>query len=411
MGESAMKKILIMITDAGGGHRASAEALRDAFVERYGSHFQIEIVDMWAKHTPPPISRMPRTYRYLINEVPWFYKWVFRTTQKPQVTRDVLDAFYHMVRRQVSRALRSYAPDLIISVHPLMQHVPLRILSRMQANVPFVTVVTDWITIHPGWLHPDVALCFVPNQEAYDLALAAGLRPEQVRLSGLPIRPAFARAPRPKPALRQDLGMDADLPAVLLVGGGEGMGPLARIASAVASCLAVGEGSGGGPVGQLVVVCGRNRKLQDQLSAEAWPIPVLVRGYVKNMADWMAASDCIITKAGPGTIAESLAVGLPMILSGYIAGQEEGNASYVVENGVGAYSEDAAEIAQLVCRWFGEERETLALMAQRARQLGRPDATYRIVEEIARLMEASPPGAPRWLPNAARERKRPRPFS
>jgi 1,2-diacylglycerol 3-beta-galactosyltransferase len=380
-----MKKILIMMTEAGGGHRASAESLRDAFQERYESSVQIEIVDMWTKHTPPPVSRLPKAYRYLVTEVPWFYKWLFRTTQKPEVTRDMLDAFYHYVRRPVSQALRFYAPDLIISVHPFMQHVPLRVLARMHISIPFVTVVTDWITIHPGWLHSGVTLCFVPNQEVYELALAAGLQPEQVRLSGLPIRPAFAHSPVKKPVLRQQLGMDPDLPAVLLVGGGEGMGPVAGIARAVAARLATGPG----PAGQLVVVCGRNRKLYEELHAETWPIPAIVNGFVQNMPDWMAACDCIITKAGPGTIAESLAMGLPMVLSGYIVGQEEGNAPYVVDNGVGEYSEDPVQIARIVHRWFGEERATMARMTARARRLGRPDATYYIVDEIANLLKTT----------------------
>lgn len=381
-----MKKILIMMTDAGGGHRASAESLRDAFRERHESEFQIEIVDMWMKHTPPPVSRMPRTYRYLVTEVPWFYKWLFRTTQKPEVTRDVLDAFYHYVRRPVTQALRFYAPDLIISVHPFMQHVPLRVLARMKVAVPFVTVITDWITIHPSWLHPGVTLCFVPNQEVYNLAVEAGLRPEQVRLCGLPIRPAFARPPRPKAALRQELGMAPDVPAVLLVGGGEGMGPVAEIAHAVAAQLAADGHGADRPAGQLAVVCGRNRKLYDELSAEAWPVPTVVNGFVPNMPEWMAACDCIITKAGPGTIAESLASGLPMILSGYIVGQEEGNVPYVVDNGVGEYSENPVEIARIVHRWFGGEREDMDRMTARARQLGRPDSTFQIVDQVAGLL-------------------------
>lgn len=384
-----MKKILIMMADAGGGHRASAEALRDVFHERYESQCQIHIVDMWTKHTPPPVSGMPKTYRYLVTELPWFYKWLFRTTQKPAVTRDMLDAFYLYVRRSISRALRFYAPDLLISVHPFMQHVPLRTLSRMGVSLPFVTVVTDWITIHPGWLHPDVTLCFVPNQEVYDMALAAGLRAEQVRLSGLPIRPAFARPPRPKAVLRQELGMDVALPAVLLVGGGEGMGPVAEIARAVTARLAAGKPGGGGPSGQLVVVCGRNRKLYDELNAEDWPIPTIVNGFVHNMPEWMGACNCIITKAGPGTIAESLALGLPMILSGYIAGQEQGNAPYVVDNGVGEYSEDPDQIASIVYRWFSSQRGVMARMGMRARQLGRPDSTYRIVDEIAGLLPSA----------------------
>jgi 1,2-diacylglycerol 3-beta-galactosyltransferase len=185
------------------------------------------------------------------------------------------------------------------------------------------------------------------------------------------------------------------------------MGPVAEIARAVTARLANGRDHLGGAVGQLVVICGRNHKLYDELSAADWPIPTVVNGFVHNMPDWMAACDCIITKAGPGTIAESLAIGLPMILSGYIVGQEQGNAPYVVDNGVGKYSEDPDEIAQMVYRWFGSQQDEMARMTARARRLGRPDATYQIVDEIARLLATAQgvwPCRPEKMPTRKRRR-------
>jgi len=73
----------------------------------------------------------------------------------------------------------------------------------------------------------------------------------------------------------------------------------------------------------------------------------------------MAACDCIITKAGPGTIAEALSRGLPIVLSGFIPGQEEGNVPYVVNNQAGVHCEEPAAIARTVQRWFGADQTTL----------------------------------------------------
>ena len=387
-----MKRIMILITDAGGGHRASATALRDAFVLRYGERFQIDIVDLWQKHTPTPLNRLPRAYRFMVNDVPHLYEFLFKSFERPQVNDAVMNAVYRWVKKPVSQAIRAYAPDLVISVHALMQDVPLRVLKRMGLRIPFVTVVTDLATIHPTWLNPGVTLCFVPNAEAYRQALEAGLRPEQVRQYGLPVRPAFAEQLRPKPELRRELGLHPDLPAVLVVGGGEGTGPVGKIAQALSARLA-DAAPDGRPAGQMVVICGRNRALYRKLSERSWPIPVVVNGFVENMPEWMAASDCIVTKAGPGTIAEALISSLPMVLSGYIAGQEAGNAAYVLKHGVGTYSENPAEIAEIVARWFGPEREELARMSARAREMGRPQSTFHIVEEIAALLGVEKPGA------------------
>jgi 1,2-diacylglycerol 3-beta-galactosyltransferase len=176
--------------------------------------------------------------------------------------------------------------------------------------------------------------------------------------------------------------MDANLPAVLLVGGGDGIGRVAVIARAIGKQL----GARGVPAGQLVVVCGRNRRLQTTLASEPWTIPVQVHGFVNNMSDWMSASDCIVTKAGPGTIAESLIRGLPILLSGYIPGQEEGNVPYVVDNHVGVFASEPAAIASQVARWFGSERAQLARMAENAKRLANPHSTDNIVTDLAKLI-------------------------
>jgi 1,2-diacylglycerol 3-beta-galactosyltransferase len=271
-------------------------------------------------------------------------------------------------------------------VHPLMQEIPLRILRRMRRPIPFVTVVTDMIDIHPIWFDPHVTLCCVPSQAAYTLGLQAGLREEQLRLFGLPIRPAFAGPPRAKAELRQQLGLAPDVPMVLLVSGGEGMGRMAEITQAVTDALAADSRGKKRPAGQMVVICGRNEKLVEELAARPWLVPTLLKGYVDNMWDWMAACDLLITKAGPGTIAEAMALGLPVVLSGYIPGQESANVPYVLKHGAGAYLEDPRMIGQLVSGWFGSERSIMQQVAERAAALGRPQATYEIADEIVKLL-------------------------
>jgi 1,2-diacylglycerol 3-beta-galactosyltransferase len=230
-----------------------------------------------------------------------------------------------------------------------------------------------------------VDACYVASEYTAKLAAQRGLRPDQIHLYGLPIRPAFARSRRPKPELRRSLGMNIDLPAVLLIGGGEGIGPVEQIATELGKALA----ANGQACGQMVVICGRNRDLEGRLASRNWPIPVTVKGFVDDMPDWMAACDCIVTKAGPGTIAEALISGLPIVLSGFIPGQEEGNIPYVVDQGVGEYTTDPAAVAGVVARWFGPERERLATMAAKARSLGHPQATFDIVKSIRGMLEAA----------------------
>jgi 1,2-diacylglycerol 3-beta-galactosyltransferase len=396
-----MNKILLLMSDTGGGHRASAEALKAAFQERFGDRYQVDIVDIWTRHTPWPLNQLPKSYRFVINETPWLWKSVWETSQSPLTMQLMMETASRWSKRHILQAIKYYNPDLLVAVHALIQDVTLRVLKQTRQAIPLVTVVTDLVSVHPYWFRPGVDRCYVPSEGAYQQALQAGLPPDKLRLYGLPIRPAFATEPRSKEYLRIEFGMDPDLPAVLLVGGGEGMGKLDAIATSLGAKLAVS----GKAAGQLVIICGRNRPLQEALRAREWPIPVIVNGFVSNMSDWMAACDCIITKAGPGTIAEAMARGLPLLLSGYIPGQETDNVSYVVENGIGAYNPAPEQIAELVGQWLGTGQAALERMSRKARQLARPLAALEIVDEIASMLaQPWPATAPSLVPMPAHPR-------
>lgn len=378
------------MSDTGGGHRASAQALKAGFDELYPGRFHIDIIDVISDHLMWPLNQLPKLYPFLSNDAPWMWKALYNSQSSASWGNALNVAGSRLSVGRVRAAFEQYKPDLIISVHPLLQTVSLWAMQEMKRHIPFVTVVTDLSTGHPLWFNPGVDACFVASEYTVGLARKAGLRPTQIHLCGLPIRPAFSRGTRPKPELRRVLGMDAALPAVLLIGGGEGVGPVEQIARELGHALGKERsGNQGSPLGQLVVICGRNRDLEARLGAGPWSLPVVVKGFVDNMPDWMGACDCIVTKAGPGTIAEALISGLPIVLSGYIPGQEEGNLPYVIDNGVGEYNTDPAAIAGIVARWFGPERAGLAEMSAKAKAMGHPQATFDIVKSITELLDST----------------------
>ena len=373
-------RILILMSDTGGGHRASAQALQAAFAARYPGRFQVEIVDLWTDYTPWPINRMPRLYSPIVARAIWLWKLLWLVFENERAHSAALRLVYLLCRNELRKVLQDYRPHLIISVHPLLQHIFFHLLEEERAPIPFVTVVTDLASFHHGWFHRRAERCFVASDIAAEGARRHGLHACRVRLLGLPVRSAFAGTLSDKETARAQLGLAEAGFTALLLGGGEGMGPVAAIARAVAHSLAET-----GTAAQLVVICGRNRRLRQSLQRSDWPILVQVCGFVDNMQEWMAASDCVITKAGPGTIAEALICGLPILLSGFIPGQEEGNVAYVVENGAGAYCDATDGIAAIINDWTGGSQ--LAQMSARARELGRPRAAFDIVDEIVELMD------------------------
>lgn len=381
------KNVLILMSDTGGGHRASAEAIRDAFSLEFGDQYRVFVKDVWKEYTGWPLNDMERSYKFMVKH-PRLWKVAFHTTSPQWIHSSYLAAFAAYYAKEVETGLMEYNPDIIISVHPLMQHIPLWVLKwqRLQKKVTFVTVVTDLNSCHRTWFHHGVDRLYCPSREVGYRALLDGLEETQLRVFGLPIRPSFCRAVHNKDDLRVELEMDRVLPAVLLMGGGEGMGPVKETAEALDEYLVNRTGK---PKGQLIIICGRNKELFTSLQSLQWRIPVKVLGFQNQMEKWMGACDCIITKAGPGTIAEALIRGLPIILNDYIPGQEKGNVPYVVENGAGIFIRDPKETGMKVAEWFGTNKkkggEELRRMSANALKLAQPNAVFDIVKDIHKL--------------------------
>lgn len=165
------------------------------------------------------------------------------------------------------------------------------------------------------------------NEKAQSRGLISS---SQIVQYGLPIRRGFwpeqisngtaSPAPQSRDSIRQQLEID-DVPTVLVVGGGDGMGGIIDIASTLGKALGDSKNSNHDSLlYQMVVVCGNNQNAQQKINEMIWPrgVKVVVQGFVSNMDMWMKASDCLVTKAGPGTIAEASICGLPCLLFAYL---------------------------------------------------------------------------------------------
>ncbi|HLE29240.1 MAG TPA: glycosyltransferase [Anaerolineales bacterium] len=372
-------RVLILFSDTGGGHRSAGEALREALATAHGAEATIEAVDVFKKYMPYPFSRFPAWYPAIIRRGSRSWGRGFKLTDGPRRSRAISGFFWPYVRRAVRRLVRDHPADVIVSVHPLMIYPVIQALGRNRP--PFVTVVTDLASTHAWWYHPNTDLCIVPTEFARERAVRCGLAAHKVRVLGLPVAARFCVPAGDKELLRARLGWGRDQPVVMIVGGGEGMGPLAEIAQAVAAS---------GLHCELVVVAGRNEALRARLVAAPWTVPTHIYGFVTEMPDFMRAADVLVSKAGPGTICEALNAGLPIILYGYLPGQEAGNVAYVVEAGAGLWAPGPQRVVEALRRWIGPEADPQALpqAAANARRQGRPTAARDIAAAIWETAQA-----------------------
>ncbi len=368
------KKILILMSDTGGGHRAAAEAIRDALTARHGEQVAVELVDVFRHYSPFPLKYAPELYPWWIKNGKLMWRVGYRISDRRSQAHLINLSVGATIQRGVKRLmLTDPMPDVIVCVHPLLSTPIIRVLKRRTPHLPFVTVVTDLVSTHALWYDSTVDRILVPTQPAFDRGLKLGIKPEKMRVTGLPVSPRFAEGLLDKAEARARLGWSPDLPALLLIGGGEGMGPLFRIARAVNSLHAQC---------QIAIVAGRNTTLKERLDGADWNQPTHIYPFVTNMPELMAAADLLITKAGPATISEACMAGLPMILSDAIPGQEDGNVRYIVAHQAGIYAHGAEKVKAAVADWLSQGAAFLKARGEAAHALARPDAVWQIADEI-----------------------------
>ncbi|OGO40570.1 MAG: hypothetical protein A2Z04_03760 [Chloroflexi bacterium RBG_16_57_9] len=367
------RRILFIFSDTGGGHRSAVEAIIEAIRQIRPDPPETSLLDFFTCCTPFPLNRAGPLYGPWVNYAAWSWGFGWHLTDNPKMARLVSGLLDRIARPALIDRLKATAPNLVVCDHPLAVCTALHATRAACPGIPYISVITDLGNPHLAWFYPpEVDFCIVPTVSAVERARRMGVPEEKLAVVGLPVSLQFGPNSRPRRQVRADLDLNPDGVIVLVVGGGEGMGRVYPMARAIAQARL--------PV-QIVVIAGRNRGLKSRLEEVGWEVPTRILGFVKNMPDWMRAADVIVTKAGPGTISEALIAGLPILLSGYVPGQEEGNVKLVVDGGAGRLTETPEALVSAL-RDLVENPDLRARMADAARQLGRPDASLAIARII-----------------------------
>jgi 1,2-diacylglycerol 3-beta-galactosyltransferase len=379
MSQNKKPHILFLFSDTGGGHRSAAEAIIEAIQLEYGDVVTTEMLDFFKSKAPLPLNKMPDWYPDMV-KAPQLWGLSFKMSDGRRRARAITASMWPYVGRAARRQMKEHPADLVVTVHPVATTIFLKALGRNRP--PFITVVTDMVTAHALWYDQRSDLILVPTDSARERAIEYEMDPNKVRVVGQPVAERYCVPAGDKAALRKKLGWEGDKFLVLLVGGGEGMGPLGETAREIAAS---------GLDVALAIVAGRNQKLKRELETQNWQVPVHIYGFTHDLPDFMRAADVLVTKAGPGTIAESLNANLPMILYAKLPGQEDGNVTFVVEEKVGVWNPDPKQVARTLVEWV-ENPEIRQRYVENCKRAARPDASRQIARAIGETLELVPEG-------------------
>jgi len=368
-------RILILFSDTGGGHRAAARALTDA-LKLLDPSCEVTVADPLIGQGPAIVRRLASLYSPMIRRSRTAWGALYHTSNTRPTFAGIRAVFGPGVRRVVAQLLKRHDPDVVLSVHPLLNHIAHQAIRRSGRPRALMTVITDLVDFHRGWTFSQADLVIAPTEGARKVALRRRVPADRVKLLGLPVDLRFRPpAPGEKQALRRRFGLDEQRFTIMIMGGAAGVGHLA----AQVRELALDRHSW-----QLVVVCGRNEKLRRRLLEIDVQTPMLVLGFVEYMPELMRACDLVVTKAGPGAIAESLATGLPLVITGFLPGQETPNVEFVVDSGIGAFAPKEPDLLDEV-RVLAEGGPTWREMSRKAADLAHPYASSDIARECLLL--------------------------
>lgn len=375
MDPSPAARILILSASVGGGHLRAAEALELALRE-LAPGCLIENHDVLGLASRAFRRLYGEGYLDVANRAPHLLGFVYdvldRPSRKDPAAAALRVALEKPNLRPFLKLLQARPWDLVINTHVLPAEIIASLRRRGKTSLPQMTVVTDFMA-HRLWVQEPCEHYFLATPESAAYVRALGVPAARISVTGIPIHPAF-RQPVRRGTCLQALGCRGERPIVLLLSGGFGVGPVEAILEGV---LAIAR-----PL-EVVVVCGRNARLERRLAAlEPHPPHRLrVLGYTTELDRWLAVADLVISKPGGLTSSEILARGAAFAIVNPIPGQESRNADYLLENGA------AVKIGPLpTLTWKIEtllaDPPRLRRLKRQARRLARPRAAFDVARRV-----------------------------
>ena len=380
--QQRIPKILIISSDTGGGHRSAAAAIV-AGVQKFfeGESYAIRVVRA-VEESHHLSAKLVRLYNWILRNRQHWMKYFYWCMNRIRPERS--EFFHKRCVGYVMELFERWCPHVVVSVHPLTQHIFARVLKELNlaGRVPLVSVVTDpYYGFWKGWACDDVTLYLVASEDARRQLIDYGVAPERIKISGLPVHPKFAYpGEEAAQAARRALGLDPEKFTVFVNAGWIGGGNIPQIfRELVRGELDV----------QAIFLAGKNEDLRmaaESIALDA-PFPIKVIGYSDEIEKLMSAANVMISKLGGLTTFEALACRVPIIADVITEPmpQELGTANMIAECGAGVMLRRSIDVVPVVRRMMEDEVHYSRMRAATV-ALAIPNSTRYIVEEIAALI-------------------------
>ncbi len=375
-------KILIISSDTGGGHRSAAVALSEGLQRVWqGESIAVRVIKA-VEESHHITDKLVGVYNWVLRHKQGWMKYLYWAINR--FRPETREFFQSRCIGFCRDAFEKWCPHIVVSVHPLTQHIFGRILRELNLTeqIPLVTVVTDpCYGFWRGWACDDVSLYLVANDDARQQLIDYGVTPQKIKISGLPLHPKFREVTEADAQnARRAFGLDPDKFTVFVNAGWIGGGNI----PAIFRELVRGELDV-----QAIFLAGKNEglRLEAEEIAKSAKFPVKVIGYSDEIEKLMHSANVMVSKLGGLTTFEALACRLPIIADATTPPmpQEAGTVRLIATRGAGILLEKASDIVPTIQSLVGDSLRYRDLKAATA-SLTIPNSTELIINEITALL-------------------------
>lgn len=372
-------RVLIISAAFGNGHIRAAEAVIDA-IKKKRPDAEIFHIDFGSLVNPTFNTALKSTYINLIKYIPKIWGLFYYVTSSIPPDSAFQRFLNKMGRSKLIEQINVLQPDLIICAYPTVAGVLGQLKLEQALDIPLATVVTDY-AVHSQWINSGVDLYIVGCDIVAKGFVARGLDAKNIKVTGIPVKPEFERD-LDRQKIAAEMGLATDRPTILIMGGAYGV-----LREVKEICRWIADST---VPAQLIVVCGKDKKLYDSLAdiTEGTRNPIRRFGFVDNVEQLMTVADVMVTKAGGLTVSEGLTKRLPMVIFNPIPGQEEQNAKFLDQVGAGRVANSLSELKNVLQNLITRPEEIEKM--RRAASNAIPGlAAERAVEYMLQLLQTN----------------------
>lgn len=328
-------KTLILYSSIGMGHLSASRAIEEK-IKATDPTAEIELKNIRDFMKPMARTIDEKLYWLVFKNMPNTFNNAYLSSMKKGLeAKELSDLKSSYNQEQLLEYIKASGASNVIATH----YGSAIILGNLKTSGAIPGIKT-------GWVHTDYIEHFFPrisqrldktflgHQALADSWTRFGVKPEQVAVTGIPVRNLPEPGAVDRIEVLKEVGLKGDVTTFVMSGGSEG---LKNYETAIRSLAASYKEKI-----QIVAICGKNEKAFATLEALATKLPTNVTlkplGFIPNkqLIDLISVSDLYVTKAGGLSPTEGALLMKPLVLINEYGGHEAENAEFFKRTGMAA---------------------------------------------------------------------------